>query len=232
MDTHILDNIPLNIDLAHMARALRIADRPGELDDLKVMIAEAESVGRPKAMYQVEYIQAKGQDFIDLGSAVFTSRVLRVNVEKAHRVFPFIATCGMELHEWAGSINDLLRHFWADAIAEMALRSAMQFLEHHLAEQYEFSQLARMNPGSLQDWPLREQRALFALLGDPQAAIGVRLTGSLLMVPTKTVSGLIFPTEESFASCQLCPREDCRGRRAPYDKDLYDRKYRATAQQV
>jgi len=38
-----------------------------------------------------------------------------------------------------------------------------------------------MNPGSLEDWPLTEQRVLFALLGDPQAAIGVRLTDSLLM---------------------------------------------------
>jgi len=46
------------------------------------------------------------------------------------------------------------------------------------------------------------------------------------MVPVKSVSGILFPTEESFASCQLCPREVCPGRRAPYDPDLYDAKYR------
>jgi predicted transcriptional regulator len=85
-----------------------------------------------------------------------------------------------------------------------------------------------MNPGSLTDWPLREQRALFSLLGDVQATVGVELTNSLLMVPTKSVSGIFFPAEESFASCQLCPREACPNRRAPYDPELYDRKYRAT----
>ncbi len=47
------------------------------------------------------------------------------------------------------------------------------------------------------------------------------------MVPTKSVSGILFPAEESFASCQLCPRENCPNRRAPYDPELFDRKFRA-----
>jgi hypothetical protein len=84
-----------------------------------------------------------------------------------------------------------------------------------------------MSPGSLGEWPLSQQRPLFASLGDVAGAIGVRLSESLLMVPAKSVSGVCFPTEESFESCQLCPREDCPGRRAPYDETLYDRKYRA-----
>jgi hypothetical protein len=229
MDTIVFDNIPFHLDPAELMDMLRIKAASGHMAEIERLAQAAYDIGKPKAMYKVAYIESKGEDTIATDGMVFTSRVLRVNVEKAHKVFPFIVTCGMELHEWAGSMDDLLQRFWADAIAEMALRSALQFLEKHLIEQYEFSRLARMNPGSLQDWPLREQRALFALLGDPQAVIGVRLTDSLLMVPTKTVSGLIFPTEESFASCQLCPREDCRGRRAPYDKDLYDRKYRSEA---
>jgi hypothetical protein len=232
MDAIIFDPIPFHLDPAALMDMMHSKASSGHVAQIERLAQAAHDIGRPKAMVKVAYIESKGQDTVATDGVVFTSRVLRVNVEKAHKVFPFIVTCGMELHEWAGSMDDLLQRFWADAIAEMAMRSALQFLERHLVEQYEFSRLARMNPGSLADWPLKEQRVLFALLGDPQAAIGVRLTDSLLMVPTKTVSGLIFPTEESFASCQLCPREDCRGRRAPYDKDLYDRKYRATAQRV
>jgi hypothetical protein len=229
MDTTVFNNIPFHLDPDELMQMMRIQASGRHVAEIERLARAAYDIGRPKAMYKVAFIESKGEDTIATDGVVFTSRVLRVNVEKAHKVFPFIVTCGVELHEWAGSMDDLLQRFWADAIAEMALRSAMQFLEKHLAEQYEFSQLARMNPGSLGDWPLAEQRVLFALLGDPQAAIGVRLTDSLMMTPAKTVSGLVFPTEESFASCQLCPREDCRGRRAPYDKDLYDRKYRATA---
>jgi hypothetical protein len=85
--------------------------------------------------------------------------------------------------------------------------------------------LSTMNPGSLADWPLAQQRVLFALLGNTEAAIGVSLTPSLLMTPTKSVSGIAFPTEGSFASCQLCPRKACPNRRAPYDPGLKERKY-------
>jgi len=229
LETLVFENIPFQIDPAELATMMRVRASSGHLAEIERLAQAACDVGRPKAMYKVAYIEARGDDFIELDGAVFTSRVLRVNVEKAHKVFPFIVTCGMELHEWASSIGDLLQRFWADAISEMALRCAVQFVEKRLVERYLFSQLAKMNPGSLADWPLREQRVLFKLLGDTQAAIGVRLTDSLLMTPTKSVSGIWFPTEESFASCRLCPREDCRGRRAPYDKELYDRKYRASA---
>ena len=83
-----------------------------------------------------------------------------------------------------------------------------------------------MSPGSLADWPLQEQRQLFTILGNTWDTVGVRLTDSLLMVPIKSVSGIRFPTESSFESCQLCPRAQCPGRRAPYDAGLYDLKYR------
>jgi hypothetical protein len=46
------------------------------------------------------------------------------------------------------------------------------------------------------------------------------------MVPTKSVSGILFPTEDGYANCQLCPRQACPNRRAPYDEMLYSRKYK------
>ena len=76
-----------------------------------------------------------------------------------------------------------------------------------------------MSPGSLPDWPIEEQKKLFALLGDVQGVLGVRLNESLLMLPRKSVSGLFFPTEISFYSCQLCPRSNCEARKAAYNED-------------
>ena len=75
-----------------------------------------------------------------------------------------------------------------------------------------------MNPGSGNTglWPLAQQKPLFELIGDVEASIGVRLTPSLLMLPNKSVSGILFPTEVHFETCQLCTREDCPRRRAPY----------------
>jgi hypothetical protein len=82
-----------------------------------------------------------------------------------------------------------------------------------------------MNPGSLHDWPLKEQRVLFDMLGDPKATIGVELLHTYLMRPAKTVSGLLFTTQDSYVNCRLCPREVCPNRRAGYDPALYATKY-------
>jgi len=64
--------------------------------------------------------------------------------------------------------------------------------------------------------PISQQKQLFQLLGDVESAVGVGLTDSFLMMPNKTVSGIFFPTEVNFVSCQLCTRENCPRRRTEY----------------
>jgi hypothetical protein len=156
----------------------------------------------------------------------FTSRVLRVNLDRAHRVFAFVATCGTELEAWYRAQSDLLRQFWAETIAEMALESILGVLRRHVVARFRLQKLSSMTPGSLADWPLEQQPELFGLVGDVHRTIGVRLTEALLMVPTKSVSGLLFASETTFESCQLCPSERCLGRRAAYDSELYSRRFR------
>jgi len=229
MTIEIIDNVPFQPDLAVLQEKLRIKRDSSYVGRLEAIAAEAQAIARPKALYRVALVDEKGDDFVVLDGVRFNSRVLRVNLEPAHRVFPYTATCGTELHAWADALDDMLERYWADVISEMALRAAGEALHRQLAERYQPGQTSSMNPGSLGDWPLREQRALFQLLGNPEEKIGVRLLKSCLMVPSKSVSGIQFPTEEGFASCQLCPRIDCSGRRAEYDPELFDRKYKPSA---
>ena len=226
MDQIVLDNISFQPKLDSLMKALHIKEGSSFAAKLEDIAADAQAIAKPKAVYKIAFIESKGDDHVVVDGITLTSRVLRVNLEQVHRVFPYVATCGTEMDEWSSSIDDMLQIYWADTIKEMALRSAMQALSEHLQDRFRPGRMSRMSPGSLADWPLQEQRKLFALLGNPKDAIGVELTESLIMVPLKSVSGICFPTESGFASCQLCPREDCPGRRAPYDATLYDRKYR------
>jgi len=226
-DYTVLDAVPLRIDLEPLARRLRVAENDEHLTALQRLVEQAVSVGRPKAMYRVGYIEERTDDTVVIDGVLFTSRILRVNLEHAHRVFLYSATCGTELAAWAQTLEDLLERYWSEAIQESALRAASRALHRHMVESFHLDKTATMAPGSLGDWPLSQQRPLFACLGDVRGEIGVELTDSLLMVPAKSISGIRFPTEESFESCQLCPRENCPGRRAPYDDTLYDRKYRS-----
>ena len=226
MNEVVLDDIPFEVDAARLMKRLHIAESGDYARDFERVAAEAQVIARPKALYKVSLIESKGDNAVVVDGVTLTSRVLRVNVDQAHRVFPFVATCGTEVDDWSRSIGDPLLSYWADGIKHMALRTARRALDERLGEHCRLDCMSSMAPGRIGDWPIHQQRALFAILGSPEEAIGVRLSKSCLMIPTKSVSGVVFPTETSFESCQLCPRDKCAGRKAPYDKGLYDRRYR------
>ena len=225
MNAVILDEISFEPAFERIAKKLHVKEGSANADELQRLLSEAVAVARPKALYKVAYVESRTEDTVSLDGQTFDSRVLQVNLENVHRVFPYVATSGQELYEWRTSLDDMLEGYYAEVINEAALSAARRTLREHLTETYGLGDTATMNPGSLEDWPIRAQRPLFALLGDPEAAIGVHLSQSMLMIPPKSVSGIRFPTEERFESCQLCPREGCPSRKAPYDEDLYERKF-------
>jgi hypothetical protein len=222
---HILDNIPVNIDVDALLASVHIQPDSRAGQDMLRLIDTIRPAIKPKALYQMSYIQAKHDQAIEIDGVLFSSHVLRVNLDEVERVFPFIATCGTEVEEMSQTHDDVLFRYVLDALKEQVLRNAVTHLRESIQATYAPGKTSMMNPGSLKDWPLREQRQLFSLFGDVQQIIGVELTESFLMYPVKSVSGIIFPTEVTFENCQLCPREDCPRRRAPYDEMLLNTTY-------
>lgn len=222
---HVLDNIPFEPDIPWLVKRLRIKEESVHYQELSRLLDEARAIAHPRAFYRVSYIQNRGDDWVEIEGEQFSSRVLRVNLENTHRIFPYLATCGMELQEWADGIDDMLLNYWAEVVKEAALFCAVRALFEDMEGRYRPGRTASMSPGSLQDWPIQQQVPLFKVFNSYSSAVGVNLTESLLMVPTKSVSGIRFSTETNFESCQLCPREGCPGRRAIFDPELYDSRY-------
>lgn len=221
---HLLTTIPFKPDRAALRKRLHIRDNGGG-DELNLLVDQAVAVARPKALFCAAYITNRGEDWIEIEGMRFSSRVLRVNTDNTYRLFPFLATCGSELKQWAEGIEDVVQGFWAEAIMESALFAALSAFEARLKEYYDPGHTAMMNPGSLEDWPLSQQRHLFDLFDSQVGETGISLSEGLLMSPMKSVSGIRFPTDVHYENCQLCPREECPGRRAPYDADLYQARY-------
>jgi len=218
----LLKDIPVHLDLEAVLKQL--GDREGKhAGVVHELLGIANSLIKPRALYEVSYVGDQNGDTVYVEDVKFTSRILRTNLDGVGRVFPYIVTIGKELENKAASFDELLKRFFVETIGDVALESTMKYLEDYLKKRYLLGQLSRMNPGSLKDWPIEQQIPLFSIFGDVEKVIGVRLTDSLLMVPRKSVSGIFFPTEIEFSSCQLCPREGCRHRRAPYDKDLKEK---------
>jgi len=216
---------PVHLDIEEAKTHLHWRDRPGASLELEELLRKAESLLQPEAAYKVVYIEKPGEDTVKIEGVSFASRVLRGNLDSVERVFPFIITIGLDLEKRAGECGDPLKQYYLEGLADMAIGKVAQRLEDHLKKTFGLTKLSSMSPGSLEDWPITEQKSLFSLFEDAAKSVGVRLTEHMLMVPRKSVSGILFPTEVSFESCQLCPRKDCPGRRAAYDRDLR-KKYR------
>jgi hypothetical protein len=222
----VLTKIPFELDADAVLRKLRVDPDSDDARPLLEALDAARPHFHPKALHDVRYIEAREGDSIDLGGVRLKSHVLSVNVKDAERVFPVIATCGTEIADHAAGATDIMVKYALDVAMEQALHAALSHVRATLDEWFALGQTSMMNPGSLDDWPMSQQAQLFALFGDVKDMIGVELTSSYLMIPLKSLSGIVFPTEIRFETCQLCPRENCPSRRAPYDASIWEERYR------
>jgi len=204
---------------------LRINPGAGDQASIDDLIAQVQEVGRPKAVYKTAYIEEKGPDSITLDGRPFTSPALRNNLDKVERVFPYIATCGVEANRIPVDPEDILKKYWFRTLKLILLRLGVQYLRDHIQNRTHIKNLSAMNPGSGEAsvWPIEQQQVLFEYFGDPETLIGVRLTPSYLMIPDMSVSGFLFPSESTYHNCQLCQREECPGRKAPFDPALWEK---------
>jgi len=218
-----LDSIPVRLDVEEILKHWHLHKESKHIESsLQEVIEIVRPIAKPKAVYKVSYVDNKNADSLYIDGVRFTSRVLRVNLDKIERVFPYVVTCGRELDEIAIPPDDVMKYYCLDAIKQTVLVSARRYLEDYLKGNYALGQMSRMGPGSgaLGDWPITQQKGLFSIFGNVEDLIGVKLTENFLMIPLKSVSGIYFPTRIEFKSCQLCPRESCSERRAPYDPAL------------
>jgi hypothetical protein len=213
--------IPVRLDIEMAVKRLRLRNNSRRLEEMARELADtACAVAHPKAIYQISRARVIDNATVDIDGIVFTSKVLSKLLCSQDTVFPFIATIGQELDELPVPPRDMLRQFSLDAIKTVILVEAVDYLTEYLKEKYAIPQAALMNPGELKDWPISQQKPLFDLFGGAEKQIGVSLTAGGAMKPIKSRSGILFPNETGFLSCQLCTQLKCPGRRAKYDPEL------------
>ena len=219
----VLENLIIQLLPDYMFKQLRLYKKKNASTIAQDLIESAEALITPKIVYKVSYIEGREEESVKIEEETFISSVLRKNLENVERVFPYVVTIGSDLEEKASTMDDLLDQYYLEMTADIALRLGKQHLEKHLKKHYGLEKISSMSPGSLPNWPITEQKPLFSLIGDTEGLVGVRLTDSMLMLPRKSISGIVFPTEVTFYSCQLCQRERCEGRKAPYDETLKEK---------
>jgi hypothetical protein len=155
------------------------------------------------------------------GSIVFESEVIAKLLKPCSKVALLIVTIGSRLEDMVGQLSRhkrLLQASVLDAIGSVAVESVADIVQEKIREEageqgYVISR--RFSPGYC-DWAIRQQTEVFRAMNGNKA--GVRLTESLLMVPQKSISGIIgMGTSQSkvdrYNPCHTCNKRNCIGRR-------------------
>ncbi len=183
--------------------------------DISAAFETAFEIGKPAASYKECYVDSVLKETVIIDGVVFSGSLISEKLTDVHRVFPYTATCGKELSEWAEGQSDPLLRYYADILNQSAAGLMAAKILSEVKERTGIKKLASLNPGSLPAWPVTQQKQLFKLLGEGADRIGVSLTESCLMIPVKSVSGMLFATSSEWFNCMRCTRVNCPGRRAP-----------------
>ncbi len=213
---NIIDDIPVELETESVIKSLKISkSTPYVEKKIGELVETINNVARPKALYTESRVEYSNSDEVSIDGHIFKSRVLGKNLTDIEQCYPYIVTAGQELEKI--ELPESQSVMMLDLIKNIVVGKAFDYTKKLIAERYSVPYITEMSPGHLDDWPLTEQRALFNLFGDEAERIGVRLTDSYMMVPIKTVSGILFSTETEFQSCQVCTQPRCMGRKAAYD---------------
>ena len=236
-----IDTIPVTTSFEQVLAKLKIEDE----DDIALvrgLFETAKEIARPKVLYREAYVEEitggeprPGLDLeagsgkkVRIDGLTFESEVLAANLKNVHRVFAYVSTCGVEVDNWSAGEKDYVVSLWLDMIKELFLRDANAYFREYIKKSYKIETLSSVNPGSgdKNNWHISQQAQLFTLIGKVKEEIGVTLTDSFLMIPIKSTSGLLYPSETEFINCSLCGRQNCPGRRAEFDRELYAKTFK------
>ena len=128
----------------------------------------------------------------------------------------FTATAGVEFEEFQHLLqqeDDMVKVYIADSLGSIIAEKAADGMEEELAafiEKRGWKHTNRYSPGYC-GWHVSEQQKLFSLF--PVASpCGIQLTDSSLMIPIKSVSGIIgvgSHVRKLEYTCGLCTYENC-----------------------
>jgi hypothetical protein len=217
VDKSFVVEIPVSIGAGEVIKRLKL--RPGGTRREKMaaeLVAAALAAARPKGIYRAAPARVIDRQTVAIDSRHLTSRALSKCLSGQSTVYPVIVTAGRELGALARP-GDLLRQYWLDVIQTLILVNASEYLTDYIKAKYALLRVADMNPGEFADFPISQQRPLFALFGGAEKQIGVELTAGGVIRPEHSRSGIIFPNTTGFLSCRLCRQVKCPGRRAAYD---------------
>ncbi len=160
---------------------------------------EHQSRIKPRGVYHEVICRPNGAA-VDIGRGFhLRSEFLRKRVGRDEKAAIFLVTIGSEIEE---IIRDESRRgsnrraYILDCLGSTAAENAAAAIQRVVQEAFGTT-MCRYSPG-YNDWHIEQQKILFEFLGsEATEVIGVDLTDDCMMLPRKSVSGIIVPKNSS-----------------------------------
>ncbi len=144
-----------------------------------------------------------------------TEQIVTYQLGEIEKVAVFVLTAGYEIDKWIKELNsngETLLSYLADITASELAEKIADILHDYISSKmkiYGLNVTNRFSPGYC-NWNVSEQHKLFSLL--PDNFCDIKLTESALMVPSKSISGIIGIGKKAKWDnylCEKCGVKDC-----------------------
>ena len=212
----VIDPLPFEFDIEDLLETL--TNRRLKEKDILPLVDECRQLIEPKAVYKFTRVMKVENDDIQVeGGYRLKSIILGDLLENNQTIIPYVVTIGSHLEEKASkeAKNSIIKGFIMEQIADYAVDRARGYLIA-LAKKRLGGNVFNFSPGSGTGklFDINQQEILFKII-DPTATIDVLLTPNYLMIPRKTISGILASTPLEYVACEYCPRE-CENRKKEY----------------
>ncbi|MBQ8808634.1 MAG: Vitamin B12 dependent methionine synthase activation subunit [Clostridia bacterium] len=157
------------------------------------------------------------KDFIDLSFIKVRSESLEKNLSGCRSIILFAATVGLELDRLISKYGRVSpsKALMLNSIGAERIESLCDVFNEYIAQEYGHTR-PRFSPG-YGDLSIKLQKDFFRVL-QPNLKIGLTLSESMLMTPSKSVTAII-GISDTFCknqkhSCNECQKTDCSYRRS------------------
>ncbi len=213
----------INIDQSEVLRYLgygRSVPDAAVLSAIEKCVAEVQPRLSPKACFDCFDLSTNPDGSLDLGFMSVSSKNLAKNLDGCEKIILFAATVGIETDRIINRFSMFSPHdaIIAQAVGAAAIEDWCNILCRRFEERERLSGQylrPRFSPG-YGDFPLDAQKRIFEVL-DCSRKIGLTLTDSHLMVPSKSVTAIIGISKDNLnctpQGCEACKNINCQYRR-------------------
>lgn len=149
------------------------------------------------------------------GQQFETRQIVTHQLRNSERAAWFVCTAGEEISQYTRQLmdeGDLMKGYVVDVLANVVVEAAMDRIQSSIENEMKMAGLKitnRYSPGYC-DWDIAEQKKLFSVF--PENYLDIALSESCLMIPVKSVSGIIGIGKEvkfNKYTCHFCSDKAC-----------------------